>query len=183
MRRNFVFIVMCACVFFATQCDNVEDMEETVPPEMSEDTEELPGETEESPEVIICFEGPEDYELVKCPSPAKPGKEYNLVGIWKLVLRINGTDTVDCSCEDVVYHFKPDQTLTVSIGDETEEDVAYEYGSYSVPFYPHTPRPNLRMGSSEVYGLVLAKKMYVFPQLDVEREEFVKVYWLFVRID
>jgi hypothetical protein len=171
-------------------------MKEIVPPEMSEETEELPGEDQYSP--LDPSWAKVFYEHVKCPSPAKTGEEYDLVGMWKLILQINGTDTVDCSCEDVVYHFKPDQMLTVSIGDKTEEDVAYEY-DWGYPFcplcLPLNPRPNLRMGSLEVYCWALPEVMFLYPQfkevyvkVDPEREVVALVplhaiKWIFVRID
>jgi hypothetical protein len=127
---------------------------------------------------------------VECSLPAKTGEEDGIIGTWKLILRINGTDTVDCSCEEVVYHFKPDQTLSVSTGNETAEDVAYEYEEY--PFcplcLPHNPLPNLRMGSSEVYCYALPKMMYLYPQMNPEREEFgifplFEINRIFIRID
>jgi hypothetical protein len=169
-------------------------MKEIVPPEMSEETEELPGEDQYSP--LDPSWAKVFYEHVKCPSPAKTEEDEDPVGVWKLILQINGTDTVDCSCEDVVYHFKPDQTLTVSIGDKTEEDVAYEY-DWGYPFACLTlnPRPNLRMGSSEIYCWALSEIMYIFPQfkevyvkVDPEREVVALVplhaiKWIFVRID
>jgi hypothetical protein len=186
MKRN-IFIVMCmsTCILFTVQCGN--DDRTDVPPEILGGIEELPGE----------------LERVECPSPAKTGEEYDLVGEWKLILQINETDTVDCSCEDVVYHFKPDQTLTVSTGDGTVEEVAYEY-DWGFPFcpacFPHNPRPNLRMGSSEVYCWALDKKMLVYPQFEelytiedpdegpssMELGAIVPLFeikWLFVRID
>ena len=167
MRKNFIFIVMCACVFFTTQCDGV-DNTETAPLEMPEETEEIPEMSDYSYLDWANEVYERIYERVKCPSPAKTGEEYDLVGTWKLTLRINGTDTVDCSCENVIYHFKPDQMLTVSIGRETGEDVTYDY-DWGYPFcplcLPLTPRPNLRMGSSEVYCWALPKIMYVYPQL------------------
>jgi hypothetical protein len=165
------------------------------PSEISEETEELSGEDMNSSPDWSGYA--ELYERVKCPSPVKTGEEDDPIGIWKLILRINGTDTVDCSCEEVVYHFKPDQTLTVSIGDKTEEEVAYEYEEYPLcpVCLPLTPRPNLRMGNSEVYCQPLPEIMFVYPQfeevyvkVDSEREVLALwpsgyIKWLFIRID
>ncbi|MDR1382123.1 MAG: hypothetical protein LBJ47_11685 [Tannerella sp.] len=201
MRRNSVFIVICACLCFTTQCDGIDDIEQALSV-VTEGTEEVPGYDKFYPSVS-AESAAELNERVKCPSPAKTGEEYELAGKWKLTLRINGTDTVDCSCEDVVYHFKPDQTLTVSTGDETEEDVAYEY-DWGFPFcpvcLPLNPRPNLRMGSSEVYCWALDKKMLVYPQFEekyiivdsyegpssMELADIIPLFgiqWIFVRID
>jgi hypothetical protein len=191
MKRNFVFIVMCACVFFTTQCGNGNDMEIALP-EIPVEPKELP---KDSPPDWSGYA--ELYERVKCPSSVKTGEEEDPVGIWKLILRINGTDTVDCSCEEVVYHFKSDQTLAVSIGNGAEENVVYEYDGF--PFcpvcLPLTPRPNLRMGSSEVYCQVLPEIMFVYPQfekvdvkVDQEREVLAllplfEIKLIFIRIN
>jgi hypothetical protein len=192
MRNCFVFIVMCACIFFTAQCGRETALPEAlpeVPPKISEETEELPEMDTLHYLVWHARYAKELSERVKCPSPVKTGEEEEPVGEWKLMLRINGTDTVDCSCENVVYRFKPDQTLTVSIGDETANDVAYEYWGYPMcPLcLPINPRPNLRMGSSEVYCWALPEIMYVYPQLEPENEFGIfpvrGIKWIFLRID
>ncbi|MDR1454342.1 MAG: hypothetical protein LBJ01_01705, partial [Tannerella sp.] len=96
-------------------------------------------------------------------------------GKWQLIkeITLNETqvaiiDSVDYSCENIIYHFREDQTLTVS---NTEESMAYEYAPF--PFcatcLPLNPRPNLLMGDSGVYCGVYRKYMVIFPELNPER--------------
>jgi hypothetical protein len=194
MKRN-IFIVMCmsTCILFTAQCGN-DDRTDTVPPEIPGGIEELPGEDEDSPaEPTVLVDADEDidasfgklFENVKCPSPVKTGKVDSIAGKWKLLVERNGDDEIDRSCEEVVYHFKPDRTLTVSRDDETEEDMDYEYGWY--PFCSRclpssVPHPNLKMGSSEVYCWVLYKTMVVYPPSDLEIEGWPPSLF-FLRID
>jgi hypothetical protein len=105
------------------------------------------------------------YAKAECLSPAKTGKEDDITGKWKLVLEINENDTLDRSCEEIVYHFKKDQTLTVSSNTE-EKDAVYEYSPYPLcpVCLPRDPKPNLKMGDATIYCEVLISKMIVYPQ-------------------
>jgi hypothetical protein len=107
------------------------------------------------------------YEKAKCLSAAKTGKKNNIAGKWKLIWEINGSDTTDRSCEEIVYHFREDgmlRMLTVSnsIGKQ-EDDVAYEYSVFPLDCANVDPQANLRMGETEFFCRVLLTKMILYP--------------------
>jgi hypothetical protein len=67
-------------------------------------------------------------EDVKCPTAVKELEIDNYLqlidrinGKWKLVKEIRLNDTIDHSCENIIYHFNSDQTLTVYV-DETKTE-------------------------------------------------------------
>jgi hypothetical protein len=126
---------------------------------------------------------------VACPSPAKTGKVHDITGKWKLMLDINESDTIDRSCENIVYHFKEDGMLAVS--GSAEKDVEYEVIAF--PFCPTClpldPQPNLSMGNTKVFCQVLFTKMILYPQwkditpLSPSEIPRHKIQTLFLRID
>lgn len=70
---------------------------------------------------------------LKCPLEAVDGQEDDVVGKWKMVWRreINfstGIDTTDYSCNNIIYHFKPDGILEV-ISDV--EEAGHSKGEYN----------------------------------------------------
>jgi len=104
---------------------------------------------------------------VECFSSAITGEAGKIVGKWQLMKDIRENDTTDRSCENRVYHFKADRTLTVYVdGTKTEEYGYYNYDGY--PFcpacLPYDPKPNLVMGDAGVYGNVQSEHMIIYPE-------------------
>ncbi|MDR2139241.1 MAG: hypothetical protein LBP50_06815 [Tannerella sp.] len=175
-------ILFCLCIGMFAQCDRAGDrgiMSEpgsgetvasvTPPPEEEEIPAEEPPPAQEEPVYKDVFESTDIYhyrisEKATCASPAKTGKVNDIVGKWKLMLEISGKDTTDRSCEEIVYHFREDGTLTVS----NSADVCdYEYGGY--PFCPVcdpgcNPEPS-RIGDDAVFCEVLLRVMIVYPRI------------------
>jgi hypothetical protein len=130
------------------------------------------------------------YEKAACPSLVKIGQVDGIVGKWKLVLEINGKDTIDRSCENLVYHFKKDGTLAISgSAEKKEEDVTYEYRGY--PFcpvcLPFDPQPNLSIGDNTAFFCqVLLIKMILYPQWkpqgETSKQPVFEIQKLFSRI-
>jgi hypothetical protein len=135
-----------------------EEVAETDAQNLEEIQTDEPPQTPETP----SFEEPYE-EKPACPSPAKTGKENDIVGKWKLVLEINKSDTTDRSCEDIVYHFREDGMLAVSNSTEVCE---FEYSGY--PFcctcLPLNPQPNFKMGDTTFFCEVLPERMYMYPR-------------------
>ena len=65
-----------------------------------------------------------------CPVEAVEGPEDELVGKWKMVWMRRGfsIETVDHSCDNVIYHFRPDGILEV---DSDVEGIGYDVGDYN----------------------------------------------------
>jgi hypothetical protein len=200
MKANVLLFCMCACLF--TQCNRAGDEltipepKEEVAAEETQKPEEIPADeppqTPETPKVpeIWDYDDPNEwtdvfydrfYEKAVCLSPAKTGESDDIVGKWKLILEINKGDTTDRSCEDIVYHFREDSTLTASgdaeevgiaygtltvSGDVEKEDMAYEYVPYPCcpACLPRNPQPNLSMGDTNVFCQVLLTKMILYPR-------------------
>lgn len=100
-----------------------------------------------------------EFGKLQCKSEPVFGKKDDIVGKWKLVQTwsITGSqngaaiiDTVDVSCNNVIYEFKADNTLTVT-GDK--DDVApgkYTYSYRTINSCPTClPAPNLRIDNKE----------------------------------
>lgn len=68
-----------------------------------------------------------------CPVDAVEGQENEIVGKWKMVWQRPGfsNDYTDYSCNNTMYHFKPDGILEVS---NDVEGVGYSTGDYSYEF-------------------------------------------------
>jgi hypothetical protein len=156
----------------ATNTQNPEEIQTDEPPQ-----------TPETP----SFEGPFKQKLA-CPSPAKTGKEDDIIGKWKLVLEINKSDTSDRSCEDIVYHFREDGTLTVSNSSEVCE---FEYSNYPFCYrcYPskNSAQPNLKMGDAAIFCIVSLKQMSMYPKIRVTELGYAfpnpEIGILFLRIE
>jgi hypothetical protein len=104
------------------------------------------------------------YEKAECLPASKTGKVNDIVGEWKLVLEINRNDTIDRSCEDIVYHFGMDGMLTVSSSTEVCEFEYVDYPFCPSCYPPKNVQPNLRMGDARVFCEVLLTKVIVYPQ-------------------
>jgi hypothetical protein len=64
-----------------------------------------------------------------CPVEAVEGPEDEIVGKWKMVWEIGSflVDSVDHSCDNIIYHFRPDGILEVS---SDVEGAGYSVGEY-----------------------------------------------------
>ena len=100
-----------------------------------------------------------EFSKLTCKPEPVFGKKNDIIGKWKLVQKwsITGSqngaaiiDTVDVSCDNVIYEFKDDNTLTVT-GDR--DDIAA--GNYPYSYQPINicatclPAPNLRIDNKE----------------------------------
>ncbi|MDR2139243.1 MAG: hypothetical protein LBP50_06825 [Tannerella sp.] len=173
-------ILFCLCIGMFAQCDRAGDrgiMPEPGSGEVIEGITEEPPQTPEEPNPEETEEFTSEKwargmdasydevcEKAACPSPAKTGEAYDITGKWKLMMEISGNDTVDRSCEEIVYHFKADGTLSVA---GSTEDVDYAFEAISLcPSCDPAPRPNLRMGDTEVFCIALYTKMILYPQYE-----------------
>lgn len=80
---------------------------------------------------VGCAEEDAEPELGRaCPVDAVEGSEDGIVGKWKMVWMRRGfsIDTVDFSCDNVIYHFRPDGILEVS---SDVEGIGYVAGDYN----------------------------------------------------
>lgn len=97
---------------------------------------------------------PVDMDLA-CPVAAGKGLDSDITGKWKL-LKVStvysNLRTVDYSCDDVVYHFRSDGTLTISSDIHknmiTKEPVKYTF-SLS-PLYANMKGFTLKRNGSSV---------------------------------
>jgi hypothetical protein len=168
-----------------TQCDRADDggnIPETEKEEVAvtgtQNPEEIPADEPPQPEETPTVEEAEEpvdtsfdrvYARAACPSPEKAGKEDvdDIVGKWKLMLEITGDDVTDRSCEEIVYHFGEDGTLTVSGSSAEKKESVYAYAPFPLcpACLPLNPKPNLKMGDAEaVYCQISLSKMVVYPQ-------------------
>lgn len=65
-----------------------------------------------------------------CPVEAVEGPADDIVGKWKMVWMRRGfsIETVDHSCNNIIYHFRPDGILEVN--SDVEEAGGYAFGEY-----------------------------------------------------
>jgi hypothetical protein len=95
----------------------------------------------------------ENFSYLKCAPELKIGVKDDIIGKWKLVetwtmigIEDNAVvnDTIDVSCKNIFYEFKPDKTLTI-----TGEGDDIPAGTYSYSYQPANvcptclPAPNL----------------------------------------
>ncbi len=61
-----------------------------------------------------------------CPVEAVEGPEDEIVGKWKMVWELGSflVDSVDHSCDNIIYHFRPDGVLEIDRG--LNEDVDFQ---------------------------------------------------------
>jgi hypothetical protein len=120
MKTNVLLLCMCVCMF--TQCNRAgnevyipeagqEEVAATDAQGLGEIRADEPPQTPETPGLDNVYRQIDTsfdriYEKAACLSPAKTGKAEDIAGKWKLALEINGNDTIDRSCEDIVYHFR-----------------------------------------------------------------------------
>jgi hypothetical protein len=156
-----------------------------IPGTGQKETEIPADEPPQTPETL-SFE--ESYEQeIACPSPAKTGEMDDIVGKWKLMLEINKSDISDRSCEDIIYHFREDGTLTVSNSTEVCE---FEYSGYPycpACYPPKNPQRNLKMGNAAIFCEVSLRKMFMYPQIRFTERGYVfpdhEIGLLFLRIE
>jgi hypothetical protein len=183
MKTKVLLLCMCVCIF--TQCNRAGD--EVYIPETEQKETEIPADeplqTPETPSLEESYE-----QELSCPSPAKTGEMDDIVGKWKLILEINKSDTSDRSCEDIVYHFREDGTLTVS--NNSTEVCEFEYSGY--PFCPacyppKNPQRNLKMGDATIFCEVSLRKMSMYPQIRFTERGYVfpnhEIRIVFLRIE
>jgi hypothetical protein len=127
-------------------------------------------------------------EGAECLPPAKTEQVNGIAGKWKLIAEINGVNgdhITDRSCEEIVWHFGSNRTLTVSVNGENDHESKYKYKSY--PFCPEClvlePTPNLKMENSAVYCDVLFETMIMYPQLKENNWPLFEVRLCFLRIE
>jgi hypothetical protein len=180
MKVKVLLFCICACIL--AQCKPFGDEVNILKSEQEEETPQMPEE--------LVNEDPDEhkmYEKTKCLFAVKTGEKDDIVGKWKLALEINGSDTIDRSCEDIVYHFKKDGTLTVSGNTEVCE---FNYSGY--PFCPscYPPKnaqPNLKMCDTAVFCQLSSRRMNMCPQIRVNEMGYVfpdhKIRKLFLRIE
>jgi hypothetical protein len=185
-----ILLLLCACMLFI-QCSHDDNALKEQAVEKGEQPNTLPGDdpsqaggnsSEPPPAYTLedIYRGMDAnydvlYNMAECLLPAKTGQVGDIVGKWKLIMEINlelnenGAETdrriTDRSCENVMYHFKPDQTLTVSGSEEDECNYYFEPFPYCPVCLPLNPTPNLKMGSLDVYSEVLLTKMILYPKL------------------
>jgi len=66
---------------------------------------------------------------LRCQVEGVAGEEDDVVGKWRLIWERKGfsLDTVDYSCNNIIYHFKPEGKLEVSNNSHVEGEYNYEF--------------------------------------------------------
>jgi|GEM_PF-1369252 len=89
--------------------------------------------------LIFIFLSCKKTEIVKmdlkCPVVAVKGSDTNVIGKWKLVKGVTvfaDRRTEDYSCNEVIYTFKTNETLTIS--SDTKDLISLSPGEYSYNF-------------------------------------------------
>jgi hypothetical protein len=99
--------------------------------------------------------GGEDVSLKK--EGYGTGSDDDIVGTWKLLLDFSAGDTIDRSCNSVIYTFHADGTVTIESGIKEIPGGTFEYEYfYDDPFCPlclPSPdiTPNLIIGENKYY--------------------------------
>lgn len=130
----------------------------------------------------------EEIANLNCKVTPVCGEKGNIVGKWKLVKAtealVAAPTSIDYSCEDIIYEFRPDNKLVVTSNLEGQMSEEYEY-QYKLPEACPTclPNQNLYIGEASFYGHVSANKLeMVSPQEEFSNYEFQKYHRLLVRI-
>jgi hypothetical protein len=83
-----------------------------------------------------------------------PSGTESIIGTWQLLLEINGTDTMDYSCNAIIYSFNTDSMVT--IGSDIKEILSgtFKYTHRSWPYWCLT-------SADDIYGnLKIGEKSY-----------------------
>ena len=82
-------------------------------------------------------------------------KEGTINGTWQLLVDFSTGDTIDYSCESIIYTFETNGKVTINSSVKDILSGTFEYDYYPDPFCPHcdptNPRPNLVIGDNTYY--------------------------------
>jgi hypothetical protein len=108
---------------------------------------------------------------VRCPPAATSGKENHIAGKWQLIKAIHQTDTVDYSCDNIIYEFVSGNmseedltnrgTVTVYGRDEILSS-DYEYQPFPMCTTIGGFLPNIKMGDETAYCLISSQRMVMY---------------------
>lgn len=130
----------------------------------------------------------EEIANLNCKVTPVCGEKGNIVGKWKLVKAtealVTAPTSIDYSCENIIYEFRPDNKLVVTSNIEGQMSGEYEY-QYKLPEACPTclSNQNLYIGEASFYGHISANKLeMVSPQGEPSYCEFQKHHRILVRI-
>ena len=118
MNKKLMFFVLLIAICFLGGCGEERFLDVVIEePEQEVDDEEP---VEEREQIIPFWSNPNSYHLsnnIRCPL-GNIDNFSNLYGTlegskWRLILDINGKDTIDYSCNSIIYHFCDDGIVTI----------------------------------------------------------------------
>ena len=99
-----------------------------------------------------------------------PKKEGTINGRWQLLVDFSTGDTIDYSCESIIYTFETNGKVTINSSVKDILSGTFEYDYYPDPFCPHcdptNPRPNLVIGDNMYYCQVAPSWFITFTFID-----------------
>lgn len=120
-------------------------------------------------------------ELI-CPVEAVDGPEDSVVGKWKMIWERPGfsLDTIDYSCNSIIYHFKPDGILEVLSDVEEAGHSDGEY-NYKLIWDPYNSGANtlrgIKIGEHSRWAILIGttKMTMDITPLDGPMRQFIRI--------
>ena len=93
-------------------------------------------------------------------------RESSIIGTWKLLLDFSTGDTINYTCDNVLYAFGADSTVKVTSNVNAIKSGTFKYDYYLDPYCPLcdiiNPRPNLVTGNEEYYCQIARSWMILY---------------------